>query len=58
MLQNAPNCTIQKFFFGEAYPLTPLANAWQAPPKVGPPLAKPAYAHGQLLGNLFEEKRS
>ena len=59
MLQNAPNCTIQKFFWGEAYPRTPLANAWQAPPpKVGPPLAKPAYAHGQLLRNLFEEKRS
>ena len=23
MLQNAPNCTIQKFFFGEACPQTP-----------------------------------
>ena len=61
MLQNAPNCTIPKKFFRESMPQTPLANAWQAlPPKkeVGPPLAKPAYAHGQLLRNLFEEKRS
>ena len=41
MLQNAPF----KFFFGKAYPRTPLANAWlryasQPPPKkkiVGPP---------------------
>ena len=61
MLQNAPNCTIQNIFWGEACPRTPLANAWQAPPpkkKVGPPMAKPAYAHGQLLRNLFEENRS
>ena len=61
MLQNAPNCTIQKIFLGEACPRTPLANALQAPPlkkKVGPPMAKLAYAHGQLLRNLFEEKRS
>ena len=28
MLQNAPNCTIQKKFLGEACPRTPLANAW------------------------------
>ena len=64
MLQNARNCTIQKFFFGEAYPRTVLANAWlrhasQAPlpPKkriVGPPLTNPAYAHDLLLRNLFE----
>ena len=38
MLQNAPNCTIQKMFAGKhARPRTPLANAWlrhasQAPP--------------------------
>ena len=60
MLQNAPNCTI-KFFFGEACPRTPLANAWQAPPpppqkkkSCPPPLANPAYAHELLLRNLFE----
>ena len=60
MLQNAPNCTI-KFFFGEACPRTPLANAWlchasQAPPPNNswPPLANPAYAHELLLRNLFE----
>ena len=62
MLQNAPNCIIQKKIFGEACPRTPLANAWHAPPplqkKVGPLLAKPVYAHGQLLRNLFEEQRS
>ena len=29
MLQNAPNCTIQNFFSGEACPQTPpLTNAW------------------------------
>ena len=31
MLQNAPNCTIQKIFFGEACPQPPpppLTNAW------------------------------
>ena len=39
MLQNAP----LNFFFGEACPRTPLANAWQVPPPqkkkiiVGPP---------------------
>ena len=62
MLQNAPNCTI-KFFFREACPRTPLANAWlrlasQAPPPPPnnscSPLAKPAYAHELLLKNLFE----
>ena len=47
MLQNAPDCTIQNFFFGEACPRIPLANAWlrkasQAPPpppkrKIGGP---------------------
>ena len=53
MLQNAPNCTIQKKFGGEACPRTPLANAWlrhasqaPSPPKNSwPPLANPAYAH-------------
>ena len=64
MLQNAPNCTIQKIFFREACPRTPLANAWlrhasQSPtlPKkiVGlAPMANPAYAHELLLRNLFE----
>ena len=72
MLQNAPNCTIQKIFLEEACPRTPLANAWlrhssqvasrhatrPAPKKVGPPLANVAYAHGLLLRNLFEEMRS
>ena len=63
MLQNAPNCTIQKTIFGEACPRTPPANAWlrhasQAPPppkkKSWPPLANPAYAQEILLRNLFE----
>ena len=66
MLQNAPNCTIQKYFFEEACPRTPLANAWlrhasQAPPphkkkKLLAPLANPAYAHELLLRNLFENR--
>ena len=63
MLQNAANCTIPKKNFWEACPRTPLANAWlhhaaQAPPPKKknslPPLAIPAYAHEQLLRNLFE----
>ena len=65
MLQNAPDCTIQNFFFGEACPRIPLANAWlrkasQAPPppqkkkNSWPPLANPAYAHELLLRNVFE----
>ena len=56
MLQNEPNCTIQKIFFLETCPQTPLANAWlchawQAPPNKNslPPLANPAYAHELLL---------
>ena len=61
MLQNAPNCTIKKFFFGEACHRTPLGNAWlchasQAPPPPNNswlPLANPAYAHELLLRNLF-----
>ena len=28
MLQNATNCTIQKFVFGEDAPKPPLTNAW------------------------------
>ena len=63
MLQNAPNCTIQKIFFDEACPRTPLANAWlrqasqaPTPPQKNswPPLANPASAHELLLRNLFE----
>ena len=66
MLQSAPDCTIQNFFFGEACPQTYLANAWlchasQTPPPKKknknswpPPLANPAYAHELLLRNLFE----
>ena len=55
MLQNAPNCTIQK-----TCPRTPLANAWlphawQASNNNSwPPLANPAYAYELLLRNLFE----
>ena len=64
MLQNAPNCTIQKHFLGEAWPRTTLANATRhkthrgmqpaQPPKNWSPLANPAYAHRLLLRNLFE----
>ena len=41
MLQNAPNCTIQKIFSRRSMPQTPLANDWlrhasQASQKVGP----------------------
>ena len=58
MLQNAPNCTIEKFFFGEACHRTPLVNAWRRKPPPPPndswpPLANPAYAHELLLRNLF-----
>ena len=70
MLQNAPNCTIPKKIIGEACPQTnawlPLPHASQAAlrhasspiPKKLAPLANPAYAHGLLLRNLFEEMRS
>ena len=65
MLQNAPNCTIQKFFFGEACPRTPYQTHGYAtrrnppPPPTHkknswPPLANPAYDHELLLRNLFE----
>ena len=63
MLQNAPNCTIQKFF-GGSMPRTPLAKAWLrhasqlSTQKSWPPLANPAYAHALLLKNLFEEMHS
>ena len=64
MLQNAPNCTIQKIFFGEACPLIPPSKR-MATPRVAilahpqktnswPPLANPAYVHELLLKNLFE----
>ena len=65
MLQNVPDCTIQKFF-GEACPRTPLAKAMlhasqalHPPPpphqkKISwPPLTNPAYAHELLLKNLL-----
>ena len=62
MLQNAPNCTIQKKSLWEACLRTPLAKAWlrhasqgPTPPKNSwPPLANPAYAHELLMRNLFE----
>ena len=71
MLQNAPSCIIKKNI-GEACPRIALANAWlrhesQAasrhatcppPKKLSYPLAKPTYAHGRLLRNVFEELRS
>ena len=61
MLQNAPKCTIPKNISGKRAPELPSKRLASPPPpkkKVGSPLAKPAYAHGQLLRNLFEEKRS
>ena len=68
MLQNAPDCTIQKENFWGSMPPNPLANAWlchasQAPPppkkkkkkkNSWPPLANPAYVPELLLRNLFE----
>ena len=58
MLQNAPNCTIQKTFWGKHAPEPPSnSHASQAPPpkkKCWPPLANPACAHELLLRNLFE----
>ena len=62
MLQNAPDCTIQKKFRGSMPPNPPskrmatpsVANL--PPPKKNswPPLANPAYVHELLLRNLFE----
>ena len=68
MLQNAPNCTIQKFFRGSMTPNPPSRRmatpriASPPPPKKKnkknswPPLANPACAHELhvLLRNLFE----
>ena len=64
MLQNAPNCTIQKFFSGKHAPnspskriATPRVESPPPPPQIKnswPPLANPAYAHELLLRNLFE----
>ena len=64
MLQNAPNCTTKKIFFGEACPPEPpIVNAWLAMPRVATPppphnswslLANPAYAHELLLRNVFK----
>ena len=68
MLQNAPNCTIQKIFFGEACPQTRpnkrmatprvtrrfAACHSPSPPESSPPLANPAYAHGLLLSNILK----
>ena len=65
MPQNAPNCTIQKFFGGKHAPeppskcmATPRVASPPPPPKKKknswPPLANPAYAHELLLRNLFE----
>ena len=64
MLQNAPNCTIQNYFFRGSMPpnppskrvATPRVASPHPPPKKNswPPLANPAYAHELLLRNLFE----
>ena len=64
MLQNAPNCTIQKKISGKHAPerlskcmATPRVASPTPPPpekKSCPPLANPAYAHELLLRNLFE----
>ena len=59
MLQNAPNCNIKKKTLG--YPTRrkpPRGMQLTRPPKKLPPMANPAYAHGLLLRNLFEEMRS
>ena len=69
MLQNAPNCTIQKNFFRGSMPPNPpskrmatphVASPPPSPPQkkkiVGPPLANPACVHELhvLPRNLFE----
>ena len=61
MLQNAPNCTIQKYFSGKHVPeppkrmTTPRVTILAPPQKNSwPPLANPAYVHELLLKNLFE----
>ena len=66
MLQNAPNCTIQKIFSWKHVPegLNPPSKRLATPrvaistKKSWPPLANPANAHGLLLKNLVEEIRS
>ena len=63
MLQNSPNCTIQKLFGGEIMHPNPPSKRLATPrvastQKSWPPLANPAYAHGLLLKNLFEEVHS
>ena len=63
MLQNAPDCTIQKNLRGSMPPNLPSKRmatpsvASPPPPKKKnswPPLANPAYAHELLLRNLIE----
>ena len=61
MLQNAPDCTIQKKISGKHFPEPPSKRMATlrvaAPPQKKnswPPLANPAYAHELLLRNLFE----
>ena len=62
MLQNTPDCTIQKKIRGSmpSNPLTNVATRRKPPPpppkkkNSWPPLANPAYAHELLLRNLFE----
>ena len=62
MLQNAPDCTIQKKFSGKHAPkktpskrvATPRVASPSPQKIVSPPLANPAYAHELLLRNLFE----
>ena len=49
MLQNAPNCTIKKNFWGEACSRTPIANAWLRHASQAPTPPKKL-----LLKNLFE----
>ena len=67
MLQNAPNCTIQKKIRGSMPPNPPSKRmatprvASPPPPKkkinsCSPPLANPAYVHELLLRNLFENR--
>ena len=65
MLQNAPDCTIQKKNFRGSMPPNPPSKR-MATPRVAspppplqnknswPPLANPAYAHELLLRNLLE----
>ena len=63
MLQNAPDCTIQKIFRGTMPQNPPPPSKRMATPRIASPppkkkivgpLANPAYAHELLLRNLFE----